>query len=143
MQRVLQVTLAAWAGSLWTICAVVAPSLFAVLPDRQIAGLVAGHFFQVAAWLGLALGIATYVLLARRAVAWAKRLDYILLVAAVLAPLVSELGVRQMMNAARAAGDMSWFGLLHALSAVLYGVACVTTLLLVWRLGAPPRERSP
>jgi hypothetical protein len=141
MQRILQVILAAWAGSLWTICAVVAPALFGLLPERHLAGQVAGHFFQVAAWAGFALGMGALVLFLRRAVAWITRFDYGLLVAAVLAPLVSELGVRRLMNAARAAGDMSSFGLLHALSALLYGAACVTTLLLVWRLSAPPRDQ--
>jgi hypothetical protein len=63
----------------------------------------------------------------------------VLLIGAVLAPLASELGLRQMMSAARAAGDMSRFGLLHGVSALLFAAACAATLLLVWRLSAPPR----
>jgi hypothetical protein len=141
MQRILHVILVAWAGSLLTICCLVAPSLFAVLPDRQLAGQVAGYFFRLEAWLGLALGILAFILLVRRVVAWATKFDFGLLIGAVLAPLASELGLRQMMSAARAVGDMRSFGLLHGLSALLFAVACAATLLLVWRLSVPPRSQ--
>jgi hypothetical protein len=138
MQRILQIVLAAWFGSLLTICGIVAPSLFAALPDRHLAGQVAGHFFQVEAWLGLTLGGITLILFARHTVTWVTRLDYGLAITALLAPLMSEVGLRPLMNAARAADDMSRFGVLHGLSALLFAVACVATLLLIWRLSAPP-----
>lgn len=137
MRRVLQVVLAAWAGSLWTVCGVVAPSLFAVLPERSLAGQVAGHFFTVESWLGLALGAVALALLARGAANEARRFDYGVLIATMLAPMISELIVRPTMEAARAAGDMQRFGLLHGVSALLFGVACLGALTLVWRLSVP------
>ena len=140
MQRILHVILVAWAGSLLTICGIVAPSLFAVLPDRHVAGEVAGYFFRVEAWLGLVLGVLVCILLALRTITWVTRLDYGLVLGAMLAPLLSELGLRQLMSAARSAGDMGRFGLLHGVSALLFAVACVGALLLVWRLSAPPRQ---
>jgi hypothetical protein len=131
IERVLQLVFAAWAGSLWTICGVVAPSLFAVLPERQIAGQVAGYFFSVATWLGLALGsIALALLLMRKQ---RNTTMYVLLGLAASAPLLSELVVRPVMYAARAGGDMARFGMLHGVSALLFGVACLSAALLVWR----------
>jgi hypothetical protein len=136
MQRALNLVLAAWAGSLWTVCGIVAPSLFAVLPDRHLAGQVAGYFFRLEAWLGVALGSIVLFLLARRA-APSTRFDYGLLSATMLAPVASELGLRPWMEAARAAEDMHRFGMLHGVSALLFIVACIAALLLVWRLSAP------
>jgi len=136
MQRALQLVFAAWAGSLWTICGVVAPSLFAVIADRKLAGEVAGHFFTVAMWLGVALGSASWLL--ARSVG-SKRLDRVLVAVAMLAPVASEFGLRPLMTAARVAGDMSRFGILHGVSALLFGVACVCTLVLLWRSTALQR----
>ncbi|MGH8187222.1 MAG: DUF4149 domain-containing protein, partial [Steroidobacteraceae bacterium] len=46
-----------WAGSLLTICGIVAPTLFATLDDRRLAGEVAGRFFEIATWLGIAFAL--------------------------------------------------------------------------------------
>jgi len=135
MQRVLNVVLAAWMGSLWTVCGIVAPSMFALLPERHIAGQVAGHFFRLEAWLGLALG-SIVVLLVRRMGAKVSRLDFVLILTAVLAPLASELVLHPLMDAARQSSNMMRFGMLHGASALLFGIACLATLLLVWRLSA-------
>jgi hypothetical protein len=32
--------------------------------------------------------------------------------------------------------------MLHGVSAILFAVACLATLFLVWRLGAPPTKQS-
>ena len=138
MQRVFSVVLAAWAGSLWTVCGVVAPSLFAVIPERHLAGQVAGHFFRLEAWLGLVCGSIAWLLMWR--MRCAKRADYLLLAAAVIAPLISELVLRPMMDAARSVADTSRFGMLHGGSALLFLVACVASLLLVWRAAASPKH---
>jgi hypothetical protein len=140
MQRALHVVLAAWAGSLWTVCGIVAPSLFAVIPDRHLAGQVAGHFFRLEAWLGLACGGIAWVLMSR--MKSAMRADYALLIAAVIAPLISEFALHPMMDAARSAADMSRFGMLHGASALLFLVACVTSLLIVWRASAAPKSTN-
>jgi len=44
---------ALWAGSLWTVGYLVAPVLFARLPDRVLAGTVAGFMFQAEAWFSV------------------------------------------------------------------------------------------
>ena len=53
--RILVATL--WAGSLWTIGFVVAPTLFATLSDRVLAGNIAGSLFRVEAWLSIACAV--------------------------------------------------------------------------------------
>jgi hypothetical protein len=140
MQRVLSLVLTAWAGSLWTICGIVAPSLFSVLPDRQLAGRTAGYFFSVATWLGLAFSVVALVLLARGAIATVKRVDYTIVIVTAAGPLASELILRPIMDAARAAGDMAKFGMLHGVSALFFGIACVGALALVWRSSGASRS---
>lgn len=54
-----------WVGGLWVIGFVVAPVLFATLPDRVQAGLLAGKFFSLIAWIGIAC--AVYLLVYRLA----------------------------------------------------------------------------
>lgn len=61
--RAIAVTL--WAGGMWTIGFVVAPVLFARLPERTLAGLIAGKLFTLVAYIGIAC--AVYLLLYRLA----------------------------------------------------------------------------
>lgn len=55
------VTLTAWVGGMWAVGYLVAPTLFASLGDRQLAGIVAGQLFALIGWIGL--GVAAYQLL--------------------------------------------------------------------------------
>jgi len=52
-----------WVGCLWAIGFVAAPLLFARIPDRTLAGIVAGDLFTVVAYAGS--GCAIYLLLSR------------------------------------------------------------------------------
>lgn len=137
LQRFAAVVLTLWAGSLWTICGIAAPTLFAVLEDRHAAGRVVGILFRIETWLGggaALLLIATLV--ARQAVA-ARLGPLWLIVATAGAPLASELILTPMMDAARAANDMSRFGLLHGVSAVAFVAAALGALALVLRFNRP------
>jgi hypothetical protein len=49
-----------WVGGIWAIGYIVAPVLFKTLPDRQLAGLLAGMMFTWMAYVGL--GCAVYLL---------------------------------------------------------------------------------
>jgi hypothetical protein len=46
-----------WAGSLWAIGYIAAPTLFHYLPDRALAGTLAGHLFAYVAYVGLGCGV--------------------------------------------------------------------------------------
>ena len=54
-----------WVGGMWAIGFIVAPVLFATLPDRALAGLLAGKLFSLIAWTGIAC--ALYLLVYRLA----------------------------------------------------------------------------
>ncbi|MDY6947319.1 MAG: DUF4149 domain-containing protein [Pseudomonadota bacterium] len=126
-----------WAGSLWTVCGIVAPQLFATLPERKLAGQMAARLFHIETWLGVVIAIALIaLLLARKAFATSKAILWLILLTAG-APLASELILGPMMAAARAANDMARFGMLHGVSAVLFFTACASALALVWKLNRP------
>lgn len=129
------VVVAAWAGSLWTVCGIVAPTLFAVLDDRRLAGTLAGTFFAIEAWFGLACGGLLVLLLGSGADAGRSLRPWVALTA--LAPVASELAVGPALTAARAAGNMPLFGILHTVSAVLFLVACGSAVVLVRKLSRP------
>jgi len=136
VSRLAAVVLTLWAGSLWTICAIAAPAAFAVL-ERSAAGRLAGTLFQIATWLGAACALMLFAtafvhkpLAARLSPPW-------LVAATAAAPLLSELVLSPMMAAARAANDMSRFGMLHGLAAVLFVAAALGALLLVLRFNRP------
>lgn len=56
-QRLHLLIAALWVGSLWTIGYIVAPTLFATLSDRVLAGTIAGRLFRVEAWISVACAI--------------------------------------------------------------------------------------
>lgn len=55
-----------WVGSLWSIGYIAAPTLFAALNDRALAGSLAGRMFAWVAYIGLASGalLLAYILMA-------------------------------------------------------------------------------
>jgi len=139
--RLLVATL--WAGSLWTIGYVVAPTLFATLEDRVLAGTIAGRLFRVEAWLSVACAIILMMLVRsfssdlgekqRRTCFW-------LVFAMLVCPLLGYFGLQPFMAALReAAGpagvmdsDMKLrFGLLHGASSAIYLVQSLLGVALV------------
>lgn len=123
-----------WAGSLWTVCGIVAPQLFATLPERRLAGQMAARLFYIETWLGVVIAILLIALFAaRKAFATRKTILWLILLTAG-APLASELILGPMMETARSANDMARFGMLHGVSAALFVTACSSALALVWKL---------
>lgn len=134
MPRFAALLITLWAGSLWTICALVAPTLFAVLDDRQIAGRLAATFFFAATAIGVVVGVVLIALnLARKVVLPGRAL---VLITAGL-PLASHLILGPLMDQARATGDMARFGVLHGIASACFLIACVSALVLVWKLNRP------
>lgn len=135
MRRVAIVLAGCWAGSLITVCAVVAPTLFAAL-DARTAATLAGRFFLIASWLSFAFASATasFIRLHERRL---PRAEAALIAVTAGAPLLNEWFLRPGMEAARVAGDTVRFGTYHGASAILFGIACVTALVLAWRLSRP------
>ena len=139
--RVLLVTF--WVGSLWTVGYLAAPTLFATLPDRALAGSIAGSLFRVEAWVSVGCGLLLLLLfLADRD--FAKRRDCVVLVVLMLVCLsVGYFGLQPFMAALREAavangGVMTEaararFGVLHGVASVIYLLQSGLGVLLVLR----------
>ena len=135
LPRVAYVLLTLWAGGLWTICGVAAPSAFVVL-ERSAAGKLAAHLFEIAAWSGALIALLLLVLLRapNELSSSSTRSVRLLIATAALAPMSSEIILGPLMHAARMQGDMRAFGILHGVGGALFLVACVCTLVLTWKL---------
>ena len=124
----LSVTL--WVGGMWMLGYVVVPVLFKVLPDRQLAGMLAGQLFTLLAYIGIAS--ALYLLfqqlqqfgraaLQRRVFRIVAAMLLLVLVGQfVLQPILADLKVQALpldvMQSALAAQFKTW----HAVSGVLF-----------------------
>ena len=126
--------LSLWAGGLVTLGGVVAPTLFATLDDRHLAGRIAGSLFHVAT-LGSVLVCALLLLLERRLqVSRPTGRQLLGRVAPVLLLAVSGWVVRPLLEAAREAGPAASgaFAVWHGVATLLYVAATawvVATLL--------------
>jgi hypothetical protein len=129
---------ALWAGSLWAIGYLVAPTLFMSL-DKSLAGSIAGSMFSAMALLSLGCGVAMGLLLWLGTPDWSaarRRSMLLLIVAMVMCTVASHFGLQPMMAALRGATDPaahSRFGMLHGISQGIYLVQSVLAGYLVWK----------
>ncbi len=125
--------LALWAGALVTVGGLVAPTLFAILPDRHLAGFIAGELFRRLTLGSLVVALALLALGAGRARARSPRWLLPLVPAALLA--LSEYGVRPLLEAARAASGAgsTAFVAWHGVSTLLYVAAGIVVVVLLVR----------
>lgn len=133
-----------WVGALWSVGYIVAPALFANLPDRAQAGQMAGELFTLVTWLSLVCGALLIAGEARSGRAATIRRLRVALIAFMLGCLAaSEWILRPMMEAARAADGTPGpgFGLLHGFAAALWLLASLSGVLLV--VAGSLRVRSP
>jgi hypothetical protein len=118
-----------WVGSLWSLALWVAPTLFAQ-GDRHLAGVLAARLFSIETYVGLAA--------AGFALALPDRAKFApgYLAAALLA--ANEWLLKPVMSRAHAEGAVLGlgFGAWHGVAALLYVLACLAALLLVWRENA-------
>jgi hypothetical protein len=132
---------ALWAGSVWAVSYLAAPSAFAVLDGTQ-AGNVVGVMLTRSAWLAIALAVLLWLLVAHAADLDARRKRWLVgLIGGMLAcSLVVYLGLQPMMAAIReAAGPAGvraspqWgtFAALHGVSQVLYLAESILGAILV------------
>ena len=133
-----------WAGSLWTIGFIVAPTLFATLSDRVLAGNIAGSMFRAEAWLSIACALVLLALLQWGAGALElkrRRLLAALVLAMLVCALLSHFGISPLMAELKAqapSGIMdeamrSRFGMLHGVSTVIFAVQSLLAGVLIWK----------
>lgn len=129
-----RILLTFWVGGLWAIGYIAAPTLFAMLEDRSLAGELAGQMFQIIHYLGLFCGLLLIInMLVRKTLSW-----QLWVIAAMLLLVVCNLFVIQpMMQELKAIGlvegsdVMKKFGRLHGASEVVYMVTSLLGLLVV------------
>lgn len=126
-----------WAGSLWAVGYLVAPTLFATLSDRVLAGSIAGSMFHSMAMLSLGCGLAMLLLLWRATPGWdarRRRTVLALIVVMVMCTVASHFGLQPLMAELRAAAGAggvmesaakSRFGMLHGIASIIYLVQSI------------------
>jgi hypothetical protein len=115
-----------WAGSLWSLAIWVAPTLFHLQRDRALAGALASRLFSIETYVGLGVAALALLLPGRTKFVWGY--------AAAALLLINEWILKRIMAQAHAHGSAAGlgFGAWHGVSAVLYVLACVAVLRLVW-----------
>ncbi|MCK6390354.1 MAG: DUF4149 domain-containing protein [Azonexus sp.] len=125
---VLLITL--WVGGLWAVGYLVAPTLFQQLPDRQLAGVIAGKLFSWMALFGLATGVYLIVFLLvrwggaalKRAVFWIAGI--MLLMAGIqllgIQPLMAQLKLDALLKDVMESVLRDRFATWHGISSILY-----------------------
>ena len=134
-----------WVGGLWVTGYMVAPVLFSTLPDRNLAGLLAGKLFGLMAWVGI--GCALYLLLFRFArhgvAAFRQGVLWVLLLMLALV-CAGEFGVQPVMAALKAQALPQQimesvlrdrFAAWHGVSSGLYVIQSLLGIALVILLG--------
>jgi hypothetical protein len=135
-----------WAGSLWTIGYLVAPTLFSALPDRALAGTIAGQLFRTEAWLSVACAVALFILLkfGNAGENAKQRRNLLVIVSAMLAcTLIGYFGLQPFMAELREAAGLGGamdsnarmkFGILHGISAVIYLLQSLLGIALILKI---------
>jgi MFS family permease len=147
LPRLRLLLVALWAGSLWTVGYLVAPTLFATLSDRVLAGTIAGSMFRHQAWLSLVCGLSVVVLASRAPDLDARRRRTVRMLAFLMLAclLIGYFGLQPLMADIRQAtvdgvmteANRNRFAILHGVSAMLYLFQSVLAIALVIK-NAPP-----
>ena len=130
-----RVLLTLWVGGMWIIGYMVAPILFSVLDDRQLAGFIAGHIFTAMSYTGLVCGglllIGSLYRNGPRNMTSYLLVAMLVLVAIgqfVLTPMMAELKAQGLVEGSEAALQ---FGRLHGVSSILFMITSLAGLVLV------------
>jgi hypothetical protein len=133
-----RVLLTLWVGGLWVSGYMVAPSLFATLDDRHLAGQLAGNIFRLMSYVGLACGLVLLALAvghARRQ--WLKSWRVWGLVSMLALVALGVFLIQPQMELLKASGlvegsaEAHQFGRLHGVSSLLFLINSLLGLLFV------------
>ncbi len=126
---VYSIAITLWVGGMWAIGFLAAPTLFAELSDRMMAGQLAGAMFKWGAWAGIAC--ASYVLLfllVRRGGRAFQTAAFWLALLMLLLTLAGHFGIQPIMAQIKAAAPRQVlegvlrdrFAMWHGISSALY-----------------------
>lgn len=132
-----------WVGSLWTIGFVVTPLLFARVPERVLAGLIAGKLFTLAAYIGIVCALMLLSIRVARSGAAALTQGTFWVVVLMLAlVLIGEFGVQPVLESLKtqalprdvmASILRDRFGAWHGVASGLYVIESLLGFVLVVR----------
>jgi hypothetical protein len=133
-----RVMLTLWVGGLWIIGYLVAPSLFALLDDRQLAGQLAGHLFGIISYIGLLAGsLLLLSTLLNCTTQWRREWRIWALISMLVLVAVGNFVLQPMMQELKSAGivegsaEAAQFGRLHGVSSILFLLTSILGLCLV------------
>jgi hypothetical protein len=135
---------ALWVGGMWVVGYLAVPVLFQTLPDRQLAGLLAGKMFTVMAYVGI--GCALYLLAYQSRLSgtslWKQKSAWVI-AAMLLLLLIGQFGIQPVMADLKAqalpldvmhSALSEKFKALHGVSSILYLVQSLLGIALLIRL---------
>jgi Domain of unknown function (DUF4149) len=127
VRQIFGVVFVLWVGSLWSLALWVAPTLFYAQSDRHLAGVLAAQLFQIETYVGLSVAALALLL--------PDRTQFAAGYCAAALLVVNEWALKPIMTHAHAQGAALGlgFGVWHGVSAVLYLLACLAALWLVWQ----------
>ena len=138
----------AWVGGLWGIGYVAVPVLFQTLPDRMLAGMLAGKMFTLIAYIGIASAcyLSAYYLKVSGRVAFKQTVFRVVVIMLLLA-IVGQFGIQPIMADIKAQvlpGDVMHsafaerFRMLHGISSILYLVQSLLGAVLILKSKGNP-----
>lgn len=139
--HLLLIAVTLWVGALWAIGFIAAPTLFAMISDRSLAGAVAGRLFELTGWIGVGCGawILLHAFITHRAAMLRNRIVgvVILMLVASLAiqfwiqPLMAQMKLEALPLEVMASPLAERFAFWHGFSSVLYVAQSVLGVVLV------------
>ncbi len=133
-----RVLLTLWVGGMWAIGFMAVPTLFSMLDDRQLAGMLAGQMFKIMYIVGFAVSLVLLVSVfinqgmsvAKQWRTWILTLAFVLIALGlfVLQPAMQEIKAQGM---AEGSAQAERFATLHKASSTMYTVTSLCGLVLV------------
>ena len=130
-----RILLTLWVGGMWITGYMVAPILFNVLDDRQLAGMLAGHMFTAMSYTGIVCGglLLTGGVFRDGIKQWRNAVILLMVIIVVigqfiLQPMMAELKATGIAEGSSNAAD---FGKLHGIASVLFLINSISGLVLV------------
>lgn len=119
-----------WVGGIWAIGYLAVPLLFQNLPDRQLAGMIAGKMFTGMAFVGLGCGLYLLAFQLRQfgRLVWKQRpflvamamLILLLIGQFAIQPIMAELKLQALPLDVMQSAMASQFRALHGVASILY-----------------------
>lgn len=136
-------------GGLWAIGYMAAPTLFANLSDRALAGMLAGKLFTLIAYVGMACGFYLLIFrMAKMGVTALKQMVFWLVLVMLLLTIAGHFGIQPVLDGLKAqamprevmeSAFRSRFATWHGVASIVYLVESLLGLLLIFQHKAGSR----